>query len=161
MKKKLYDQNYFVAGSPKDSLSYNFMSNNYSFDPQNKCEIVQHPIVNFVINDYLALSIDNRIKQASSWPAAEEKDLYQSAEESLSRIFDKPVVLFPNSNTVHTLVLPHIIDPKDIMFYDRYVHSNLRIAIGMFKHEISQVRALHHNNINILEEKLKDPKTRG
>jgi 7-keto-8-aminopelargonate synthetase-like enzyme len=170
MKKKLNDLNYFVA-EPFESFSpYSLIQSNSDLDLQDKWAIDNLPSVNFVLNDYLAFSSDERVKHTAVKSVGNDRGLlvsdgllYQKTEEYLSWIFDKPVLFFPNSGMIHTEVMPHIINSNDIVLYDRFVHSNLQIAINLLQHNGNHVETLQHNSVQLIEEKLnglKDKRSR-
>ncbi len=117
MKKKLYDLNYLVAESFESFSPYSLIQGNSDLDLQNKWAIDDLPSVNFVLNDYLAFSSDERVKHIAVKSIGNASDLlvndsllYQKTEEYLSWIFDKPVLFFPNSGMIHMEVMPHIIN---------------------------------------------------
>ncbi len=120
---------------------------------------------NFSICDYLGLSIDERLKKASvdaidkygTYTAISRTflklNIYHQAEELVSQIFEKPVLLLPRTTLSHVTVLPIIIDRNDAILLDHQVHTTVRIASDMLKSYGIHIETIHHNDLDTLEKK--------
>jgi 7-keto-8-aminopelargonate synthetase-like enzyme len=118
--------------------------------------------LNFVLNDYLGLSNDERIRlgkikgfRGSFRMSSNVEMLHNKAEEYLSWIFGRPVLLLESKDTVHTNIMPSIIDVKDAVVLDKDVHSSIRIATDILINRGVHVEFIGHNEIQILEERIK------
>ncbi len=121
--------------------------------------------LNFSICDYLGLSVDERLKQGSiraintygTYTAISRTflklNVYREAEELVSQIFNKPVLLLPRTTLSHITVLPILIDRHDAVILDHQVHTTVRIASDMLKSYGIHTETIHHNDLPALEEK--------
>ena len=120
---------------------------------------------NFSLCDYLGLSNDNRVKEAAAKAAMKfgvytamsrtflKMNIYEEAEQIVSGIFGKPVLLLPRTTLSHITVLPVIIGRHDAILLDHQVHTTVRIAVDMVKPYGVHVETIRHNNLKILEER--------
>ncbi|MBU2710836.1 aminotransferase class I/II-fold pyridoxal phosphate-dependent enzyme [Zooshikella harenae] len=72
-------------------------------------------------------AINNHGLHLSSSRAYISSNLYQSLEEKLTQIFDRPVVLAQSTHLIHLAVLPLIIDTKDLLIVDQQVHRSVQV----------------------------------
>jgi 7-keto-8-aminopelargonate synthetase-like enzyme len=119
--------------------------------------------LNFSICDYLALADDDRLKKGAidavnkygTYTSISRTFLklkvYQEAEEIVSNIFNKPVLLLPRTTLSHITVLPIIIGRHDAVILDHQVHTTVRIATDMLKSYGIHVETIHHSDLNALE----------
>ena len=124
--------------------------------------------LNFSLCDYLRLATDERVKRESI--KAVEKygtytsisrtflklNIYEEAEDIMSHIFGKPVLLLPRTTLSHITVLPIIIGRKDAVILDHQVHTTVRIATDMLKSYGIHIETIRHNDLNALEQKYQD-----
>lgn len=117
---------------------------------------------NFILNDYLGLSKDERVKCHKSGPyghgyevSSNVATLSDKAEEYLSCIFSKPVLLFANKEKVHTDIMLSFINVRDAVIFDRDVHSSIRVAVDSLKNKGVHVEIIEHNQVQALEDKVK------
>ncbi|UBM62044.1 aminotransferase class I/II-fold pyridoxal phosphate-dependent enzyme [Candidatus Sulfidibacterium hydrothermale] len=122
-------------------------------------------LLNFSICDYLGLSVDKRLKQGSiravntygTYTAISRTflklNIYREAEELVSRIFGKPVLLLPRTTLSHITVLPILIGRHDAVILDHQVHTTVRIASDMLRAYGIHTETIHHNDLIALEEK--------
>lgn len=125
---------------------------------------------NFSLCDYLGLSNDDRVKEAASKAALKygvytamsrtflKLNIYEEAEQMVSQMFNKPVLLLPRTTLSHITVLPVIINQHDAIILDHQVHTTVRIAVDMVKSYGVHVETIRHNNLEMLEKKYNELK---
>jgi len=119
------------------------------------------PTVNFAINDYLALSNEKRIKNAikdlfrdGDVSSKVQNKTFKKAEEYLSWIYDKPILLYTSSILAHNAVIQNIIEANDAIIFDNLVHSNLKFFGEHLKTTRHHTEKIQHNCISALEERI-------
>ncbi len=127
---------------------------------------------NFSLCDYLGLSVDQRLKDGAI--KAIEKygvytaisrsymklNIYKEAEERVSEIFGKPTLLVPRTTLGHIAALPVITDTNDAILLDHQVHTSVRNAADMLKSYGNYTETIRHNNMDILEQRIIDLKSK-
>ncbi len=120
---------------------------------------------NFSLCDYLNLSNDERIKRAAADASMKygvytamsrtfmKLNIYEEAEQIVSEIFNRPILLLPRTTLSHITVIPIIIDRKDAIILDHQVHTTVRIAVDMVKSYGVHVETIRHNNMEMLEQR--------
>ncbi len=121
--------------------------------------------LNFSFCDYLGLSVDERLKKGSIDAIKKygtytsisrtflKLNIYREAEELVSHIFNKPVLLLPRTTLSHITLLPIIIGRHDAVILDHQVHTTVRIATDMLRSYGIHTETIHHNDLTSLEEK--------
>jgi 7-keto-8-aminopelargonate synthetase and related enzymes len=160
MKKKVYNFSPSFARSFEEPEIYG----SFGLKFNKSMEINEIPSVNFVLNDYLGLSNDKRLKRNVKVinddlnPVIANGLIQYRVEEYLSRIFDRPVVLFPNVAALHLEIIPLVINSDDAILVDQYANSRLLISADFCKDEKYYVEIIRHNDIQFLEERLNELK---
>ncbi len=133
---------------------------------ENKIALGDKNLTNFSICDYLALSNDNRLKEAAIESLRNngvytaisrtylKLNIYQEAEEIVSRIFNKPTLLLPRTTLAHISVFPILIAPTDAVILDHQVHTSVRMASDHVKVKGTYCESLPHNDLTQLEERI-------
>lgn len=121
--------------------------------------------LNFSICDYMGLAVDERLKKGSidaintygTYTAISRTflklNIYREAEELVSRVFNKPVLLLPRTTLSHITVLPILIGRHDAVILDHQVHTTVRIASDMLRSYGIHTETIHHNDLASLEKK--------
>jgi 7-keto-8-aminopelargonate synthetase-like enzyme/predicted N-acyltransferase len=125
--------------------------------------------VNFGSCGYLGLELDKRLKQGaidatnrygtqySSSRAYSACPLYREAEDLLSKIFDNnPAVLAATTTLTHIGVLPVLLQETDLIILDQKVHGSIQMATQLLKARGAKVDMIRHNNMQMLEEKIRE-----
>jgi 7-keto-8-aminopelargonate synthetase-like enzyme len=167
MRKKIFNQVYSIIKSGMDLGLGHVVTDNNGFYPIN-LSVKGKKLVNFALLDYLALSNDDRVKQGAinaiqTYGACTtfsktyaNLDIYVQAEEYLSKIFNRPVLLFARTTLAHIGVLPVITDMDEAIILDHQVHTSVRLAADLIKSYGNYVETIRHNRMDILEERIKD-----
>lgn len=128
--------------------------------------------LNFSFCDYLGITSDQRvlegainaIKNNGVYTAISRAflklNLYKEAEDIVSQIFDKPVLILSKTTLSHLTVLPLLINQHDAVILDHQVHTTVHIATDMLKGYGIYIDVVRHNNLTALEEKIKDLSTK-
>jgi 7-keto-8-aminopelargonate synthetase-like enzyme len=169
MKKKFYELVSQTMQTAKD-LGIGYLTTGSEGFTSNSVKINERSLVNFSLCDYLALSQDDRVKEGAIKAIRDfgvytavsksyiQLKIYHEAEEYLSWIFNKPVLLFPRTTLAHMGVLPVITDPDDAIILDHQVHTSVRIGADLLKTYGCHIETIRHNRTDILEERINDLK---
>jgi 7-keto-8-aminopelargonate synthetase-like enzyme len=167
MRNKFYNEVFSIIQKSKESGIAHLTTDDKGFK-RNSVSIDGREYVNFTLCDYLAFSHDERIKEgaikalekhgfyASISRTYIKLDLYEEAEEYLSKVFEKPAIIFPRASLAHIGVLPVITDTNDAILIDHQVHTSIRLASDLLKSYGNYVEVIRHNRIDILEDKIKE-----
>ncbi|MFC0878370.1 aminotransferase class I/II-fold pyridoxal phosphate-dependent enzyme [Saccharicrinis sp. FJH2] len=169
MRKEFFDVVFDEVGKSKKAGMAHLTTDIGSFSGS-PIEINGKFYVNYTLCDYLKLSQDKRLKEGAI--KAIEKygvytavsrtyvklHLYEEAEQYVSRIFNKPVVLIPRTTLAHISVLPVIIDDKDAVILDHQAHTSVKLGSDVMKATGNTIEVLRHNNLNRLEDRIKELK---
>ncbi len=121
---------------------------------------------------YLGLEINPEIQQAaieaiqqygtffSSSRSFIGLDLNEQMEDIFERIFEKPVNVCPTTTLGHISNLPILVDRKDAVIMDVYVHQCVQTAVALCKAEGTHVEFLRHSQLDLLEEKINQLKSK-
>lgn len=124
--------------------------------------------LNFSFCDYLGITSDKRvlegaidaIKKNGVYTAISRSflklNLYKEAEEIVSQIFGKPVLILSKTTLSHLTVLPLLINRNDAVILDHQVHTTVRIATDMLKGYGIHIETIRHSDLTALEERIKD-----
>lgn len=96
--------------------------------------------------------------QFSSSRAYVSIGLYQELETLLSTIFSKPVIATASTSLGHMAVLPTVINSNDVIILDHQVHASVQTAAQLLKAQGVPIHILRHNDMDALEQKIKDLK---
>ncbi len=124
-------------------------------------------VVNFGSCSYLGLEFDERLKQASKdaiddfgTQFSESRayvsiSLYKELEELFKKIFGSPVVVVQTTTLGHIATIPVHVSSDDCIIMDHQVHNSVQIAVNLVKSQGVTVELLRHNRIDLLEERIK------
>ncbi len=124
--------------------------------------------LNFSFCDYVGITSDPRvlegaidaIKKNGVYTAISRSflklNLYKEAEDIVSQIFGKPVLILSKTTLSHLTVLPLLINQNDAVILDHQVHTTVRIATDMLKGYGIHIDIIRHSDLTALEEKIKD-----
>ena len=167
MRKEFFDEVVKEIGkSKKAGMAH--LTTDYGSFTGSPIEINGKKYVNYTLCDYLKLSQDERVKYGAI--KAVEKygvytavsrtfiklNLYEEAEQLVSKIFNHPVILVPRTTLAHISVLPVIIDDKDGVIMDHQAHTSVKLGADVLKATGNNIEIIRHSNLNILEDRIKE-----
>ncbi|MFI5219170.1 MAG: aminotransferase class I/II-fold pyridoxal phosphate-dependent enzyme [Bacteroidia bacterium] len=125
-------------------------------------------LVNFSSCSYLGLELDQRLKSAaidavqrfgtqfSCSRGYVSLGLYNDIENLLSRIFhNHPVILAPTTSLGHMSNIPVLVGDHDAVIMDIQVHSSVQNAVELLKSRNIHIEMIRHNNMEMLEGRIK------
>ena len=130
-------------------------------------EVQNRKLFHFGTTGYLGLEQDARLKAAAI--AAIEKygtqfplsksyisnPLYKELEEKLTKMYQQPIIITKNSTLGHMGVIPNAVSDQDAIVLDHQVHWSVQSAAKVLKHRSVPIDMIRHNNLNMLEDKIK------
>lgn len=121
----------------------------------------------FGTTGYLGLEQDQRLKDAAiaaiqnygtQFPLSKSyisHPLYAELEEKIKDMYGQPVIITKNSTLGHIAVIPSIVGDEDAVILDHQVHWSVQNAAQILKTRGVQVEMIRHNNLEMLEEKIR------
>ena len=124
-------------------------------------------MINFGSCSYLGLELDDRLKQGahdaidrygtqfSTSRAYISCGLYKELESLLTTLFGAPTLVVATTTLGHQSALPTIINDSDLVIMDNQVHASIQAASSLLKIRGIPVRIAPHNDMEFLEEQIK------
>lgn len=121
----------------------------------------------FGTTGYLGLEQDDRLKQAAiiaiqrygtQFPLSKtyiSHQLYRELEERVYKMYNNPIIITKNSTLGHLAVIPCIIRDEDGVILDHQVHWSVQSAAQILRTRAIPVEMIRHNNLQMLEDKIK------
>lgn len=121
----------------------------------------------FGTTGYLGLEQDPRLKDAAidaidrygtQFPLSKSyisHPLYATLEQKVEEMYDQPVIITKNSTLGHLAVIPTAIGDEDAVILDHQVHWSVQNATLLLKTRGVSVEMIRHNNLQMLEDKIK------
>jgi len=121
----------------------------------------------FGTTGYLGLEQDRRLKDAAidaverygtQFPLSKSyisHPLYASLEEKVEEMYGHPVVITKNSTLGHMAVIPTAVRDEDGVILDHQVHWSVQNATQILKTRGVRVEMIRHNNLEMLEDKIR------
>jgi 7-keto-8-aminopelargonate synthetase-like enzyme len=125
-------------------------------------------VVSFGSCSYLGLEVDQRLKQGaidaairygvqySSSRLFSSCNLYEEFEDQLQKIFGNPSIMAPSTTLSHLGALPVLIQDDDLIILDHQVHGSVQLAVQVVKSRGTKVEMIKHNNMQMLEDLVKE-----
>ena len=129
-------------------------------------------LFHFGTTGYLGLEQDERLKRGAiqaieaygtEFPLSKSyisHPLYKELECLMTKIYGSPVVITKNSTLGHMGVIPSVVDDGDGVILDHQVHWSLQSAVNPLKLRSVPVEMIRHNNLEMLEDKIKKLQSR-
>ncbi|MDX1718588.1 MAG: aminotransferase class I/II-fold pyridoxal phosphate-dependent enzyme [Salegentibacter mishustinae] len=155
-----------VMTNAKDSGALHLYAEGKSLDGR-QVQIKGRKLYHFGTTGYLGLEHDPRLKQGAmkaveaygtQFPVSKtyiSHPLYRELESLVSDIYERPVVITKNSTLGHLGVVPSVVDDSDGVILDHQVHWSLQSAVNPLKLRSVPVEMIRHNNLQMLEDKIK------
>lgn len=121
----------------------------------------------FGTTGYLGLEQDHRLKEAAikaieqygtQFPLSKSyisHPLYSGLEEKVGAMYGTPVIITKNSTLGHLAVIPTAVRDEDGVILDHQVHWSVQNATSLLKTRGVPVEMIRHNNLEMLEDKIK------
>ncbi|MFT6638801.1 MAG: 7-keto-8-aminopelargonate synthetase-like enzyme/predicted N-acyltransferase [Flavobacterium sp.] len=121
----------------------------------------------FGTTGYLGLEQDERIKEAAiqairdygtQFPLSKSyisHPLYSELEAKIEKMYGIPPIITKNSTLGHLAIIPTLLRDEDGVIMDHQVHWSVQNACQLLKLRGIPVEMIRHNNLNMLEEKIK------
>ncbi|MCB0473004.1 MAG: aminotransferase class I/II-fold pyridoxal phosphate-dependent enzyme, partial [Flavobacteriaceae bacterium] len=125
-------------------------------------------LYHFGTTSYLALDQDRRLKDSAieaknnygtQFPLSKtyiSHPLYAELETLIEQMYGLPVIITKNSTLGHISVIPSAVDDNDGVILDHQVHWSVQNAAQMLKLRGIPVLMIRHNNIDMLEVRIKE-----
>ena len=124
-------------------------------------------MLHFGTTGYLGLEQDSRLKDASiqairdfgtQFPLSKSyisHPLYSELEHKIEQMYGIPPIITKNSTLGHLAIIPTLIRDEDAVILDHQVHWSVQNACQLLKLRGIPVEMIRHNNLNMLEDKIK------
>lgn len=121
----------------------------------------------FGTTGYLGLEQDQRLKDAAidaikrygtQFPLSKSyisHPLYSTLEEKVEEMYGNSVIITKNSTLGHMAVIPTAVRDEDGVILDHQVHWSVQNAAQLLKTRGVPVEMIRHNNLEMLEDKIK------
>ena len=155
-----------VMTNAKESGALHLYAEGEKFDGR-QIQIKGKKLFHFGTTGYLGLEQDYRLKQGaikainaygSQFPLSKSyvsQPLYAELESLLYDIYESPVVITKNSTLGHMGVIPSVVDDSDGVILDHQVHWSVQSAVNPLKLRSVPVEMIRHNNLEMLEDKIR------
>lgn len=133
-----------------------------------KISIDNKGMFHFGTTGYLGLEQDIRLKDAAvkaiydygtQFPLSKtyiSHPLYATLEERLMAMYKQPIIVTKNSTLGHLAVIPTVVRDEDTVILDHQVHWSVQSAAQILKTRGIPVELIRHNNLDMLESKIKE-----
>ena len=134
-------------------------------------QIKGQQLYHFGTTGYLGLEQDLRLKEAAcdaimrygtQFPLSKTYVsfvIYKELEEALRQMYERPVVITKNSTLAHVGVIPSVVRDEDMIVLDQQVHASVQNAAQLLKPRNIPVQMVRHNDLNMLEDILRQSHT--
>jgi 7-keto-8-aminopelargonate synthetase-like enzyme len=125
-------------------------------------------LLHFATTSYLGLEYDRRLKDAAisaitkygtQFPLSKtyiSHPLYHELETKIEAMYGVPGIVTKNSTLGHFAVIPTAIRDEDGVLLDHQVHWSVQNACQLLKLRGIPVEMIRHNNLQMLEDKIKE-----
>ena len=155
-----------VMTNAKESGALHLYAEGKSFNGR-EIQIKGKKLFHFGTTGYLGLEQDDRLKEGainaikaygSQFPLSKSyisHPLYAELESLMYDIYGSPVIITKNSTLGHLGVIPSVVDDGDGVILDHQVHWSVQGAVNPLKLRSVPVEMIRHNNLEMLEDKIR------
>ncbi len=130
-------------------------------------EVKNRSLFHFGTTGYLGLEQDERLKEAAvdairkygtQFPLSKSyisNPLYRKLEEKVTEMYGHPIIITKNSTLGHIGVIPSAVKDQDAIILDHQVHWSVQSAAKILKNRSVPIDMIRHNDLNMLEDKIK------
>ena len=127
----------------------------------------EKPTVNFGSCSYLGLEFDERLKRGAIQAIEEygtqfsaariyvSSKHYEELESLTDEIFGAHTLVAPTTTLAHLAVIPVIINDDDAIILDHQAHNSMQNMVNQVKPRGVHVEMIRHNNMEMLESRVK------
>ena len=124
-------------------------------------------MLHFGTTGYLGLEQDERLKEAAinairnygtQFPLSKtylSHPLYAELESKIEQMYDIPPIITKNSTLGHMAIIPTLIRDEDAVILDHQAHWSVQNACQVLKLRGIPVEMVRHNNLEMLEDKIR------
>lgn len=124
-------------------------------------------LFHFGTTGYLGLEQDERLKEAAiaaiqrygtQFPLSKSyisHPLYRELEEHIGEMYRNPIIITKNSTLGHIGTIPTAVDDGDTIILDHQVHWSVQNAAKVLKTRSVPIEMIRHNNLEMLEDKIR------
>ncbi|MDQ6532005.1 aminotransferase class I/II-fold pyridoxal phosphate-dependent enzyme [Flavobacterium sp. LHD-85] len=124
-------------------------------------------MLHFGTTGYLGLEQDKRLKEAAikainnygtQFPLSKtylSHPLYAELESKIEKMYDIPPIITKNSTLGHLAIIPTLIRDEDAVIIDHQAHWSVQNACIVLKLRGIPVEMIRHNNLEMLEDKIR------
>lgn len=124
-------------------------------------------LFHFGTTGYLGMEQDARLKAAAieaitkygtQFPLSKSyisHPLYKELEEHITAMYQNPIIITKNSTLGHMGVIPNAVSDQDAIILDHQVHWSVQSAAKVLKNRSVPIDMIRHNDLNMLEDKIK------
>ena len=132
-----------------------------------KIRVDNRDLFHFGTTGYLGLEQDARLKEAAigaiegygtQFPLSKSyisHPLYRELEELVGQMYQSPIIITKNSTLGHLGAIPSAVGDGDAIILDHQVHWSVQNAAKMLKTRSVPIEMIRHNNLEMLEDKLR------
>lgn len=155
-----------VMTNAKDSGALHLYAEGENFNGR-EIQIKGKKLFHFGTTGYLGLEQDYRLKEGAikaieaygtQFPLSKSyvsHPLYAELESLMYDIYGSPVVITKNSTLGHLGVIPSVVGDSDGVILDHQVHWSVQSAVHPLKLRSVPVEMIRHNNLEMLEDKIR------
>lgn len=130
-------------------------------------EVKNKSLFHFGTTGYLGLEQDERLKAAAvdaiqrygtQFPLSKSyisNPLYRKLEEKVTEMYGHPIIITKNSTLGHMGVIPSAVKDQDAIILDHQVHWSVQSAAKVLQNRSVPIDMIRHNDLNMLEDKIK------
>lgn len=116
---------------------------------------------------YLGLELDSRLKagaigavmrygtQFASSRVYLSASLYEEVEALLEEMYQLPIILGPTLTLSHQSLIPTLIEEGDAIIIDHQAHTSINMAVQFLRNREIKIEMIRHNNMEMLESRIK------
>ena len=124
-------------------------------------------LFHFGTTGYLGLEQDQRLKEAAisaikrygtQFPLSKSyisHPLYKELEDRVTEMYQTPIIITKNSTLGHLGVIPSAVNDQDAIILDHQVHWSVQSAAKILKTRSVPIEMIRHNNLEMLEDKIR------
>ncbi|MDX2188516.1 MAG: aminotransferase class I/II-fold pyridoxal phosphate-dependent enzyme [Bacteroidota bacterium] len=133
----------------------------------NFIHIEDNKLINFSSCSYLGLEFEEDLKngainailnygtQFSASRAYVSPKYYLELEEKFGQIFEAHSIVAPTTTLGHIAAIPVLVGDNDAIILDHQVHNSVQTAANLVRHRGVHVEIIRHNNMQMLEDRIK------